>query len=298
MKEITVEEIRGICLEIMQDVHEFCVRNGIRYSLGCGSLIGAVRHKGFIPWDDDIDILMPRQDYERFCNTYSSLKGFECMYYSKGNYWSAYARVCDTKRTYVHSPFPIGKKPLGVWIDVLPIDGAEDDVIIFSKHANEALHKYNTLKSLRKLRVFLNGGFLIKNVYYFISFFKRQNIDKETEQYIDCCKRIQLGTTKYAAIYTVPLLGAPRHHLYEAFKEFILVPFEDKHFFVIKGYDHYLSNIYGNYMQLPPEEKRVPVHNMHKYYWKDEGEEIPQDTYPLSRFIKSILFRTRLCGEG
>ena len=293
MKEITVKEIRSICLEIMQDVHEFCVRTGLRYSLGCGSLIGAVRHKGFIPWDDDIDILMPRPDYEQFCHTYSSTKGFVCMSYAKGSYWSAYARVCDTKRTYVHSPFPMGLETLGVWIDVLPIDGAEDDEEVFSKHANEALERYTKLKELRKICLFLNGGFLIRSGYYIYSFLKRQNINKETERYIDCCKRVPFGTTKYAAIYCVPLLGAPRHHLYDAFREFVLVPFEDKSFFIIKGYNHYLSNIYGDYMRLPPEEKRVPVHDMHEYYWKEEGNENIKETYPFTRLLKSFSYRIK-----
>ena len=293
MKEITVEEIRGICLDIMQDVHEFCSHNGIRYSLGCGSLIGAVRHKGFIPWDDDIDILMPRPDYEQFCNTYFSTKGFECMCYSKGNYWSAYARVCDTKRTYVHSPFPMGLEPLGVWIDVLPIDGAEDDDEIFFHHAKEAVKRYNRLKGLRKYGILLKGGILIRCVYYIYSFLRRENINKETEQYIDCCKRVQYGTTRYAAIYTVPLLGAPRHHLYEAFQEFMLVPFEDKSFFIIKGFDHYLSNIYGDYMKLPSEEKRVPVHDLHEYYWKEEGDEIPQESYSVMHILQSVIYRIK-----
>lgn len=293
MKEITFEEVREICLDIMQDVHEFCVDNNIRYSLGCGSLIGAIRHKGYIPWDDDIDILMPRPDYDRFCDTYSSSKGYVCMSYPKHEYWSAYARVSDVKRTYVHSPSPMGKEPLGVWIDVLPIDGAEDDNEDFFKHANEALKRFNRLQRVRSFQKLLTGNCLIKMGYYLVSFIKHLNVQKETEDYIKCCKRIPFGTTRHVAIYTTPLLGAPRHHQYEAFKEYILVPFEDKSFFVIKGYDHYLTNIYGNYLKLPPENKRVRVHSMHKYYWIEEGEDLPNDNYTFRNLKDSIIYILR-----
>ena len=290
MKEISFEEIREICLDIMQDVHEFCVENNIRYSLGCGSLIGAVRHKGFIPWDDDIDVLMPRPDYERFCDTYQSSKGYECMYYPKHEYWSAYAKVCDNKRTYVHSPFPIGKEQIGIWIDILPIDGAEDNEDLFSKHADEALCRYNQLQRLRSLRKLLNGGLFIKCFYYLYSYWKHENINKETKKYISCCKRISFGLTQHVAIYTTPLLGAPRHHQYEAFKEYTLVPFENKSFYIIKGYDHYLTNIYGDYMKLPPVEKRVKTHHMHQYYWREEGIEIPKDKYTFKNLRDSLRF--------
>ena len=125
---------------------------------------------------------------------------------------------------------------------------------------------------------------------HIVSFVKKLDVNKETENYIECCMRIPFGTTKFVAIYTTPLLGAPRHHLYEAFKDFILVPFEDKSFYIIKGYDHYLTNIYGNYMKLPPENKRVPVHSMHKYYWRDPGENIPDDTYTMQNLKDSIKY--------
>ena len=287
---MSFDEIRGLCLDIMEDVHQFCVKNHIRYSLGCGSLIGAVRHKGFIPWDDDIDILMPRPDYERFCSKYQSDKGYECMCYQKGDYWSAYARVCETKKTYVHSPYPMSNKKLGVWIDVLPIDGAEDDEVTFSNHAKEALDRFNRLQRVRSFQKIRNSSFFIRMGYYIASFVTRLDVNNETEKYIKCCMRIPFGTTKFAAIYTTPLLGAPRHHLYEAFKDYILVPFEDKSFYIIKGYDHYLTNIYGNYMKLPPESKRVPVHTMHKFYWRDPGEIIPEDTYTMQNVIVRIMY--------
>ena len=70
MKEMTIQEIQQVTLEILKDVHEFCVDNNIRYSLSGGTLLGAIRHNGFIPWDDDADIQLPRPDYDRFIRTY------------------------------------------------------------------------------------------------------------------------------------------------------------------------------------------------------------------------------------
>ena len=77
MREMTKNEVQQVSLEILQDFHEFCVKNSIRYSLSGGTLLGAIRHNGFIPWDDDIDVEMPRPDYDKLIRTYVSKNGYE-----------------------------------------------------------------------------------------------------------------------------------------------------------------------------------------------------------------------------
>jgi lipopolysaccharide cholinephosphotransferase len=72
MRELSLRELQLFTLDILKDVHTFCINNQLHYSVAFGTLIGAIRHRGFIPWDDDIDIVMPRPDYERFCQTYHS----------------------------------------------------------------------------------------------------------------------------------------------------------------------------------------------------------------------------------
>ena len=141
---MTSKEVQQVSLDILRDVHTFCVQNGIRYSLQGGSLLGAIRHEGFIPWDDDIDIIMPRPDYERFCSSYKSSKNYKLI--CKGNdvCYLLFARVCDMENTYVNSDLcPWTNQKTGVWIDVFPADGAEDDINEAKKHIEKAIKLFN-----------------------------------------------------------------------------------------------------------------------------------------------------------
>ena len=125
MRRITdIQELRGVQLGILDDIHAFCVDNGIRYFLACGTLIGAVRHKGYIPWDDDIDLYMPRDDYERFINEFKSVSG-NCRVLDpkkEKHYYYTYAKVVD-KRTLLVEPEADGYR-IGVYVDVFPVDYA------------------------------------------------------------------------------------------------------------------------------------------------------------------------------
>lgn len=122
MRLLTNKEVRKLQLAIMDDVHEFCIKNNIRYSLGGGTLLGSIRHKGYIPWDDDIDLMMPRPDYERFLKEYKGKEPyFEIDYYTNDpQYISAFAKVIDN-RTYTVGPNIIDDK--NVFIDIFPVDG-------------------------------------------------------------------------------------------------------------------------------------------------------------------------------
>ena len=129
MKVMTLREIQLFTLEILKVTHNFCVENNIKYSLSYGTLIGAVRHKGFIPWDDDVDIMMLRPDYDRFCQTFQA-PGYQVVSrQTRKDCLISFARVCDIRETDVTSMEPWIRRQgnLGLWIDIFPIDSVTDD---------------------------------------------------------------------------------------------------------------------------------------------------------------------------
>ena len=132
MKEMTLKEVQQVCLEILKDVHEFCVKNKIRYSLSGGSLLGAIRHNGFIPWDDDVDIQIPRPDYDRFIHIYKSSKGYRLFSREIDggeNVRIRLTKICEMTHTYVdNGPYQWIDKEVGVGIDVIPVDGAPNTI--------------------------------------------------------------------------------------------------------------------------------------------------------------------------
>ena len=125
MKELSKNEIKTIQLDILQSIHQFCETNNIRYSLAYGTLLGAIRHKGYIPWDDDIDVMMPRPDYERFIQNYPNFcdRNIVQTYNNDNSYYLWCAKVYDNRTEQI--TFPTRS---GVCVDVFPIDGLPDNL--------------------------------------------------------------------------------------------------------------------------------------------------------------------------
>ena len=125
MSENITKEIQKKAYEILCDIDDFCKENDIKYYLSGGTCLGAVRHKGFIPWDDDIDIMMPRPDYNRFLREYVS-KNYIALKPNQGHFF--FAKVYDPKTEMIESGVDYKKiKPIGVSIDIFPLDGMVDD---------------------------------------------------------------------------------------------------------------------------------------------------------------------------
>ncbi len=274
MQELTLKELQNISLELLVALHDFCSENDIKYSIAYGTLIGALRHKGFIPWDDDIDVMMPRHDYERFCRLFRS-EQYKLIYY--GNDITAlagFARIVDCRRTHYVAERPWTKQESGVWIDIFPIDGVEDDVKMYAKrykkisrfchfiykfrrqnhHISNEDSMYSKFKTLIALLIGLNGRIPI--------LFLKKMVDLE--------KMIDYGSTRFLGQCSC-LDDGPIQFPVEDFDDYILLDFEGYQFYAISGYDHHLKQLYGDYMQLPPIEKRIPKQYWIKFFWKQNN---------------------------
>lgn len=274
MREMSVKDIQSVSLDILSDIHRFCVDHDIKYTLQGGTLLGAVRHKGFIPWDDDIDIAMPRPDYDRFIHTYQSNKGFKVysreLLEQNKDVFIAYARVCDMVKTYVDDALSFwSNAKTGVWVDVFPLDGDLDSVEESKKRLNKIKRYWKTgVRKRVALRPFSSAIGLykkarlcIKKVISVVSSFSA--IDK----HIRLCKAVPFGSTNYYSNLAFLSYGMRERHCIDVLRERQLVPFENCMFYIMNGFDEALSEKYGDYMKLPPKEKQIRAHGSNKYYW-------------------------------
>lgn len=271
MKELTLADHQRLGLEIIKEVDNWCTRNKVRYTLCGGTLIGAIRHQGFIPWDDDIDIAMPRPDYNRFVKEFSH-PDLICVAPELGNSLISYGRVCDTKKTYSipYCPWSTMDK-LGKWIDIFPIDGEPEDMEEFGALMQDIVKRQAKLYQIRgsKLPITLSLGLtrIAKNIGKRI-LYGHYNLQAELDQLLKIIKKIGYGETNYNGNLSYPTYRTKERSRTEIFESYIRVKFEDTELSVSEHYDEYLRDVFGDYMRLPPEEERAPKHSEHRFFFK------------------------------
>lgn len=273
MKEMTLEDIQGMSLEILRDVHQFCITNNIRYTLQGGTLLGAIRHKGFIPWDDDIDIAMPRPDYEKFIHTYRSEHGYKVFSRELddcGDVYIAFARICDMARTYVDDTYaPFSSWETGVWIDLFPLDGIEDSLWKSRIRVGKLKMLWHIASIKRLSNISIKEVSTVKDTLKHIC---RKVLApllsyKAVDRHIKECKLIKWENATYYSNLAFLGYGIKERHHKRVFDKVLFHPFEKDEFCIIGGYDEALQEKYGDYMQLPPKEKQRRGHDLNKYYW-------------------------------
>lgn len=262
MKQITNNEIKEIQLSILQDIADFCESNGITYFLAYGTLIGAIRHNGFIPWDDDIDIAMPRQDYEIFLKEYNRRKSsIRVIHFSNdSDYGVPFAKVYDN-RTWLNE-FKYRKDKYGVFVDVFPVDGVKGKWQVFvATKLDKLLHVKKANFVQRSF--FHNVGICIAK--FFLLPFSMSSILKFSDKN---AKKYPFGTTEEAGIL-LETYGESEVVDTTVFENTIFHEFEGKQYRIPIGYDRWLRSMYGDYMQLPPKEKQVNHHIFNAYWIED-----------------------------
>ena len=266
---IELEELKKIQLDILDNVADFCEKNNINYWLDCGTLLGAVRHQGYIPWDDDIDIGMLRPDYDKFMQLYNLSNDrykFLCVENSKSfNY--PYGKVLDLD-TVLYEPDKKHGNKISVNIDVFVYDNAPDE----QKKIKKMFKKrdfYTTMNigktapySKKKKRFFKN--LLRIPCYYVLKIFPKTYFSKKI---INNSKKYSNEETKFVGNFTsVKRIIADKI----IFEKLIKLKFEGKEYNAPVGYDKWLTEFYGDYMKLPPKEKQVSHHVFEAY---KKGEE-------------------------
>ena len=257
-KEITLDERRDIQLNMLDELHTFCKKHGLKYSLTWGTLIGAIRHKGFIPWDDDVDIMMPLPDLIKLKEGLTSEMIRYCDVDTEPHYEYGFSRIVhnDTYRL-----FGMGLKQYGINIDLYPIisvpDNQDDEDVFFNK----------AIKLFYKRISYLRWCSRIQRLIPISTIPGYDKSIREYRNHVLYCSP-KYGTTNKFYIFDGPMNEYKKQiYDFDFFDNLITVKFEDREYFSIAKYDSFLRHFYGNYMELPPEEQRIPYHGGH-YYWK------------------------------
>ena len=257
---VSITKLQYTILIIVEEINRICMKNNISFSMDGGTLLGAVRHKGFIPWDDDIDIGLKRGEYERLlqaCKTDLDSKKFTLQTYEVRDYAFSFAKIHLNNTEIVEDFSKQANVHHGIFIDIFPYDNLPDRafaqrIFLIKNHLLKNLIwvkcNYGTEKQRRKISY---GCFKAISLLFSI-----EKLKEIREQHI-----VKYNIKKTKECFTSDY---PMYHLENKwFDKLTIYKFENKSYPGFDDYDAYLSRIYGDYMELPSEEKRK-VHTTQK----------------------------------
>lgn len=262
---------KKLLIETFQSFHDFCLCHNIKYYACAGTAIGVVRHKGLIPWDDDIDVCMKRDDYEKFLSLKSSLcdSDYEILDINDKGYYCTFAKYCN-KKTSIWE-FKCEPIMFGVYVDIFPLDpavGNYNQVIkqrfeyknLADKYLLCTIHRSvgDFVKALSSFKIHTAFWYILENyVFPHLGSLVRKRL-----------KKIRLRKYGRGEEYYIIYAGGYGHKdiwMPEWFEDYVMMSFENTEIPMPKGYHEMLTQVYGDYMTPPPPEKRIS-HHSHYYY--------------------------------
>lgn len=272
MKKLELSEIKNIELDILKNFDGFCRENNLYYSLSGGTLLGAIRHKGFIPWDDDIDVCMPRSDYEKLKRIFPEIlnKNYEIRSIENQNFDKPYLKMININ-TKVKTNIEKENVDDSLWIDIFPVDGLPKDQGKL-KNVYDKARIYRMLLMINCLKKYNPKGFfknLIRPIVILIArLFGKLYWSRKLEQ---IALSYDYNKTEYVGAITWGLYGIEERMKKSEFEKVVYVDFEGYKFPAFSCWDSYLRGLYKNYMELPPIDKRK-THEMEVYYIGDDDK--------------------------
>lgn len=258
MTELDVQALRDCQLEILKVFIEICKKNDLQYFLVHGSCIGAVRHKGFIPWDDDLDVGMPREDYDRFAEIAKAQLPehlFFQTYETDPDYPTPFGKIRNSNTTYIEKTSKNLKINHGVYIDVFPLDGVPNSKI--SRKMQGLKRTAYNISISRAYSLSVAPGknalkrLLIKLIYVMYHDIKKTVVkrDKLFRKYPYSSSRFVSDLGGHCDIVSKDVFGKGTIGIFEGLE--VVLP---------EKYDEYLTQTYGDYMTLPPTEQQIGHH--------------------------------------
>ena len=261
-KRVTdLAEIKGMEVQIMDFFMDFCQAHGLHCFLAYGTLLGAVRHKGFIPWDDDIDLMMPRPDYEKMLKLWKDTPDYQILEVRRtGDYAYPFAKICNAN-TYMEENGVIGQYDMGLYVDIFVFDALpgtpEESRKFLDRTATlEKARMYSNMPAELLLR---DGGhnWDRRLLWHLLKAVGPHRIARHMDRF-NASHDYAAATwgacldTRFPERETLPI---------SAYAETVQLEFEGQTYPAPRDYELVLTTCYGDYMQLPPEEERVLKHN-------------------------------------
>ena len=271
---LTLNELQELEFEILKVFRDFCDNNNLRYYLCGGTLIGAIRHKGFIPWDDDIDVMMPRPDYDRLISLVKDgkLDEYRCVdcLDLNTNALSAALRIYDnrTELTFTNLVF---EKTFGCWMDVFPLDGASDNPINrffqfrYARFLQDLTLANDTKIGVkRRSKIVTVLQYAILPVLPLIRFVGHERWIKKMDK---LSRKHDFKTSNYVGVLEGRAIEKEAM-IKSKMEPAVTVEFNGERFTAMANYDEYLTNLYGDYM-TPPNQAGKESRHIIEIYWKE-----------------------------